>query len=403
MKMSLKMHLAAAIAVVATMAAGDGFFGNSSGGTFFQAPSNPNSTWSGSKADLEAIVAQAKANYGFEDSKSLGRNATMLVPATLDEMRREIEKYDNPTRWSVEELDGAHAPDAKRDDGLVEMWKKSGKGEIIKYTNPNGGEVVYDAKTGRIVKNEKMGTHNFAGEYRWYQHPRDHINKDMNPNAETASPSNIFERDGDQYKYVGILYERDPNDPNKFYLVDGQTGKRMTRRQAEVFPTTLSDMWKEQGLMCVANDAKDYEQTPTKDYEQTPTSTINTAPALDPIPAQTVKTPSGIVNTAPAMQSYTIDNTAMKQYLSQQLEGAYQYASGIAAEAGVGAEYQSAAAPVVSQTRAAISALPDQQTYSVPAGSVQGGGYSSQTMDEFGKRFAEQGPCSAGLWLEANK
>ena len=71
-------------------------------------------------------------------------------------------------------------------------------------------------------------------------------------------------------------------------------------------------------------------------------------------------------NLAPASQSYTIDNTAMKQWASQQLEGAYQYASGIAAEEGVGAEYQSAVAPVMSQGRAAISSIPDQQTVTVP-------------------------------------
>ena len=65
-------------------------------------------------------------------------------------------------------------------------------------------------------------------------------------------------------------------------------------------------------------------------------------------------------------QSYTIDNRQMKQWASQQLEGAYQYASGIAAEAGVGAEYQSAVAPVMSQGRSAINSIPDQQTVTVP-------------------------------------
>lgn len=85
--------------------------------------------------------------------------------------------------------------------------------------------------------------------------------------------------------------------------------------------------------------------------------------------------PSGTVNTAPAYQTYTHDNTAMKSQMSQQLESAYQYASGIAAEVGVGAEYQSAVAPVMSQGRAAISSIPDQQTYTIPASSSQGGGY----------------------------
>ena len=341
----LAFFTATTMSVVAQTAAYP--FGSSSGNGFFQDLSNPNSVWSGSKADLDAIIAQAKANYGFEDSKHLGRNATMPVPATLDEMRREIGKYGNSSRWSIEENDGAHAPNAKRDDGVYAMWKKSGKGEIVKYTNPNGGEVVYDAETGQIVKNEKMGTHNFAGEYRWNQHPLDHKAKDMDPH-----------KDSDQYKYVGILYERDPSNPDKYYLIDGQTGKRMTRKQAKDFPTTLSDMWKDQGLTCVANDAQDYEQTPT--------STINTASALDPNPVQPIQTPSGTVNTAPATQSYTIDNRVLKQQLSRQLEGAYRYASGVAAEAGVGAEYQSAVAPVMSQGRSAISSIPDQQIVTVP-------------------------------------
>lgn len=105
----------------------------------------------------------------------------------------------------------------------------------------------------------------------------------------------------------------------------------------------------------------------------------------------------------PSSQSYTIENTAMKQYMAQQLESAYSTASAMAAEAGVGAEYQAAVAPVVSQGRAAISAIPDRQTVTVPAGSAQGGGYSSETMDRLGKTFAEQGSCAAGLQLEALK
>ena len=87
--------------------------------------------------------------------------------------------------------------------------------------------------------------------------------------------------------------------------------------------------------------------------------------SLDGVSDQAPPT-SPVANPAPAAQSYTKDNRALKQWASQQLEGAYQYASGIAAEAGVGAEYQSAVAPVMSQGRAAISSIPDQQTVTVP-------------------------------------
>lgn len=124
---------------------------------------------------------------------------------------------------------------------------------------------------------------------------------------------------------------------------------------------------------------------------------IHTEGVADQVPV------SQTVNSAPATQTSTIDNTAMKAQASAMLESAYQYASGIAAEADVGAEYQSAVAPVMSQGRAAISSIPDQQTVSVPVGSAQGGGYSSEIMDQVGKTFAEQGTCAAGLQLEALK
>jgi hypothetical protein len=96
-------------------------------------------------------------------------------------------------------------------------------------------------------------------------------------------------------------------------------------------------------------------------------------------------------------------DTAAKAQFSEMLEGAYQYASGIAAEADVSAEYQSAVAPVMNQGRAAISSIPNQQTITIPSDSSPSGGYSSEIMDQIGRTFVEQGPCSAGLQLEILK
>jgi hypothetical protein len=134
-----------------------------------------------------------------------------------------------------------------------------------------------------------------------------------------------------------------------------------------------------------------------------PPPVVNVSSVLDTNSVHPQKKPSGIVNTAPAFQTQTIDNSAMKAQVSSLLENVYQQASGLAASEGVGAEYQAAAAPVLERGRAAIAAIPDQQTVTVPAGSAQGGGYSSEIMDQFGKTFAEQGPCAAGLQLEALK
>ena len=57
----------------------------------------------------------------------------------------------------------------------------------------------------------------------------------------------------DQYKYAGILVEADPHYSDVFYILDGQTGRRMTIKEVENMPTTMSDMWKDKGLVCVAN------------------------------------------------------------------------------------------------------------------------------------------------------
>ena len=190
----------------------------------------------------------------------------MLVPASFDEMLQEL-AHGNDLGWKVETSDGYHAPDAKRGDSLWAARQKSGKGEIVKFTNSEGGEVVYNLKTGRIVKDEKMGTKNFEPEYkRGLLKMLRHKTKDVDPHNENKEADDRFSKDGDQYKYVGILYERDPDNPNKYYIIDGQTGLPMTSQQAAEMPTTLSDMWKDMGLVCVKNDAKDV--VPTKEDQQ---------------------------------------------------------------------------------------------------------------------------------------
>ena len=184
--------------------------------------------WSGTKKDLESVVLKAEREYGFEDTKQLGRNATM------------------------------------RGDGLWTANKNSGKGEIIKYTNSEGGEVVYNLKTGRAVTDEKMGTKNLEPEYKnGLPKMLRHKKVDVDPHNEDKEDGDRFSKDGDQYKYVGILYERDPNDPDKYYIIDGQTGMPMDAKRVEYLPTTLSDMWRDMGLVCVKNDAKDI--VPPKD------------------------------------------------------------------------------------------------------------------------------------------
>lgn len=184
----------------------------------------------------------------------MGRNATMLVPATLEEMKKEIDFFGNPNGWGIEESDRYHQPSGQ-DHPNVKYT--TFKGDEKKNTDQQKGyEAVYNKATGRIVTDEYMGTENLEPLYKRMRKWSSHYKKDMRLHKKHWFKGQ-FEKDGDQYKYVGILYERDPNNPDKFYIIDGQTGLPMTPRQVAEMPTTLSDMWKDMGLVCVKNDVKD--------------------------------------------------------------------------------------------------------------------------------------------------
>lgn len=202
---------------------------------------DPEGVWSGTKEDLVAIAKYAEKLYGFENTKNLGRNATMLVPATKQEMERVIAHSGlwEETLWSVYHQDKL-------------------KWDNTKYINTRtGSEAVYNDSTGRIVMDERMGTKNYGKLGAWSSVFGEHKQLDMTPHGETAVKSDKLSRDGNQYKYVGILFEHDPIDQNVYYIVDGQTGCRMTSREVLELPTTMSNMWKDMGLACVKNDRDD--------------------------------------------------------------------------------------------------------------------------------------------------
>ena len=143
-----------------------------------------------------------------------------------------------------------------------------------------GSEVVYNDTTGEIIKNEKLGTRNFGKPGLFAVIPligkyvSKHNKLDMTPHDKPGDTSDMLSQAGDQYKYVGILFEHDPVDPEVYYIVDGQTGRRMTNRQVLELPTTMSDMWKDMGLACVKNDAEDViKPVPCRDEAKCATET----------------------------------------------------------------------------------------------------------------------------------
>ena len=212
-----------------------------------------------SEADLLKLASNMEKNFSDEADSHFGRNVASLKPYSLNEMIYELNN-GNPNGYGIFVWDEYHQENGKNTfwsvnqgnmvtitdpseqiSALNEMREEGIKN--VKFVNTQGAEVVYDLKTGEIDKSGKMGTSNKGETGLFSTVFGNHKKVDINPHKTTAIPGNPYTRDGDQYKYVGILYERDKNVPNKFYIRDGQTGKRMSAEQAYKFAATISDMW----------------------------------------------------------------------------------------------------------------------------------------------------------------
>lgn len=253
--------------------------------------------WSGSWEDLKAISALVRDKFPFELTKHLGRDIAALKPATLEEMKLGKEKgYLN--NWEEYPWDAYHEPSNIIDE-FVKFFPESEDlmqkvndivkvigGKVSKYTTQSGDEVVYNKKDGKIILDEKLGTKNLGDNYKWVRVFVEEVTEEIKRKGVLPSwfPSEMIGRvvqwyleypshkkvdivpheKNNQYKYAGILFESDSD--GRFYIVDGQTGKRMTKKQVEDFPTTFSDMWKDKGLVCVESDAIDI--VPPKENRQ---------------------------------------------------------------------------------------------------------------------------------------
>lgn len=222
---------------------------------------DPNKELSVSKADLREFAERIKEEFPFEYDSHFGRNIAALLPFSLDEMIYEL-KIGNPNGFYIYLWDQYHQDNEENTfgidtvkeghwekiedpyDQLLQLHKMKEEGiKNVKFVNTQGDEVVYNLQTGKIDKSKKMGTSN-KGETGAYSATfGNHQKKDIYPHKTKAIEGNQFTRDGDQYKYVGILYERDKKYPDRYYIINGQTGERMTAKQAYEFPTTVSDMY----------------------------------------------------------------------------------------------------------------------------------------------------------------
>ena len=207
--------------------------------------------WSGSRKAVEEIAKEVEEKFAFELRTQHGRNVASILPVSRQELKREKDSGNGD--WERTKRDGYHHPghNPKKGDGIWKAIKLSGKDVVDKEVNSKNDEGVYNVRSGNIVMNEKMGTKNIGGN--WLEH----FLFDMNPHSAKRDVNDRFSVDGDQYKYVGILIERDVDDPDKYYIIDGQTGLPMTPEQVKTFPTTLSDMFKDKGFVCVKEDGID--------------------------------------------------------------------------------------------------------------------------------------------------
>lgn len=265
---------------------------------------DPNKVYIATLDDLQEFASIMKEKYSDEAESHFGRDVASLKPYSLDEVIYELENGLSSS-IAIETADQHHQDDEKntfsKDPAIMEeiifggvagaelgaasgavvcglpcavfggvaggvagavavadkvtlinnpnealeyLAKMKDKGiENVKITMSDGREGVYNLGTGKIVMNVKLGTQNKGERGTISTLFGEHKELDVDTHETKAIPGNSFTRDGDQYKYVGILYERDKIYPDKYYIINGQTGERMTAKQAYEFPTTISDMW----------------------------------------------------------------------------------------------------------------------------------------------------------------
>ena len=138
--------------------------------------------WSGSWEDLKAISALVRDKFPFELTKHLGRDIAELKPVSRREMEKQISN-GNSQGWSSYIFDSYHEPsdvddmlmdvlgyymskdvsigtqEEKRVRAMIKFGSEINKalkflkGKVEKFTNPNGGEVVYDKETVKTGNN----------------------------------------------------------------------------------------------------------------------------------------------------------------------------------------------------------------------------------------------------------
>lgn len=187
--------------------------------------------WSGSWEDVLRVAEQcARENAGAAGTDA-GRNVLNLVPYSELEFRKGSEgaRAGNPDRkWHcVSDLyhqDIPDGPGSKLAKCFV-LWGLVGLHD--KWTLDDGSEGVYDRRTHTIVVDGNLGTYNRGrGLMHW---PKDVWPWEDNPKDDSR-----------KMMYVGIVWKTDERTPNRYYIVDANTGEPLTRKEVREAPLSIN-------------------------------------------------------------------------------------------------------------------------------------------------------------------
>ena len=196
--------------------------------------------WSGSWEDVLRVADQcARENAGAAGTDA-GRNVLNLVPYSELEFQKDSE--------------GARAGDPEESwHCFADAYHQGIPGDIItkfvvcrvldsafgvhpknKWTMDRGdhgrSEGVYDSRTHTIVVDGNLGTFNKGkGPMHW---PKDVWSWEDNPKDDSR-----------KMMYVGIVWKTDERNPNRYYIVDANTGEPLTRKEVREAPLSINRLF----------------------------------------------------------------------------------------------------------------------------------------------------------------
>jgi hypothetical protein len=196
--------------------------------------------WSGSWEDVVRVAEQCARENAVAAGTDAGRNVLNLVPYSELEFRKNSE--------------GARAGEPGESwHCFADAYHQGIPGDIItkfvvcrvlesafgihpknKWTMDRGdvgrSEGVYNSRTHSIVVDGNLGTFNKGKGWRHW--PEDVWSWEDNPKDDSR-----------KMMYVGIVWKTDERNPNRYYIVDANTGEPLTRKEVREAPLSINRLF----------------------------------------------------------------------------------------------------------------------------------------------------------------